>query len=114
MITRRNLIRGLGLGAGAALFSPLVRQLRAQGRCSTDFGGEGAPKRFVFFVEGNGLWPRLFHDPKTIAALQAQGAPSSIQYSRALQAQTHRSRPPAAPLSQALSLGALAGENGEC
>jgi hypothetical protein len=101
-LTRRNFLTGLGLGAGAALFAPFFRQLEAE-------ANNELPCRFVFFVEGNGLWPRLFHDPVTRAALQ-DGDPERVinnarQYTNESPLVTTQ-----APLDQALSLGALAGD----
>jgi hypothetical protein len=51
-VSRRELLRGVSLGAGAVLLSPVVQQLQAEAR-----GQTGRPKRFVFVLEGNGLNP---------------------------------------------------------
>jgi len=50
--TRRDLLKGISLGTGGVLLSPLVTRLRAEA-----LGIDGKQPRFVFLVEGNGLWP---------------------------------------------------------
>lgn len=50
-LTRRDLFRGLSLGTGAFLLSPILQKLRAEA------AGAAAPMRFVFVLEGNGLNP---------------------------------------------------------
>jgi len=50
-ITRRSMLKGVSLGASAALLAPMVNQLQA-----AESGKQ--PKRFVFVVEGNGLNPQ--------------------------------------------------------
>ena len=75
-INRRSLLKGLGAGAGAALFAPLIAQSRAAEASGV------LPARVVIFIEGNGLWPRLFRDPKTEAAMRARGAKGTINSSR--------------------------------
>lgn len=52
-ITRRDFGKGLSLGAAGVLLSPLVRQLELEAA-----GIDRRQPRFVFLVEGNGLWPR--------------------------------------------------------
>jgi hypothetical protein len=52
MIHRRDALKGISLGAGSVLLSPMLRQLTAEAS-----GDEGSPMRFVFVVEGNGLPP---------------------------------------------------------
>jgi len=52
-IPRREILRGLSLSAGAAVFSPLLARLEAYAAGDA----KAQPKRFVFFVEGNGLPP---------------------------------------------------------
>ncbi len=51
-MTRRQFGKGLSLGAGGLLLSPLVSKLEAEAN-----GNDQQPTRFVFVVEGNGLWP---------------------------------------------------------
>ncbi|QDU92683.1 DUF1552 domain-containing protein [Lignipirellula cremea] len=51
-ITRRGFGKGLSLGAGGLLLSPLVSRLESEAAGLS----QGQP-RFVFLVEGNGLWP---------------------------------------------------------
>jgi hypothetical protein len=50
--TRRQFIQSLGLGTGGLLLGPLVAKLQAEAS-----GIVHRPARFVFLVEGNGLWP---------------------------------------------------------
>jgi hypothetical protein len=53
MTTRRTFLRGVALGAGATVLQPVLRRLEAQAA-----GNAGAlPKRVVFVVESNGLFP---------------------------------------------------------
>lgn len=53
MLDRREILKGLSLGAGSALLTPFVRQLRAEAA-----GHKNAfPQRFVFIVRANGLRP---------------------------------------------------------
>ena len=51
--TRRRFGKGLALGAGGCLLAPLVARLEAEAA-----GVDPAQPRFVFLVEGNGLWPQ--------------------------------------------------------
>jgi hypothetical protein len=51
-ITRRDALKGLSLGAGGILLSPILKQIQAQAAGTADL-----PQRFVFVVEGNGLPP---------------------------------------------------------
>lgn len=62
-ITRRGLLAGVGLGAGSALFGPLLRQAMA--------GGPVA-RRFVFVVEGNAVEPLAFLSTGAEAAIDAE------------------------------------------
>lgn len=63
MISRRHWLRSVGLGAGAAMFAPFLRQVaHAQGE---------APRRFVFIVEGNGFEPVTVLGAPARAALDA-------------------------------------------
>ncbi|MCE9534470.1 MAG: DUF1552 domain-containing protein [Planctomycetes bacterium] len=48
--TRRDLLKGLTLGAGATLLSPILNDLRAQAD-----GAKAQPKRFVFMLQSQGL-----------------------------------------------------------
>lgn len=50
--TRRDLLKGVTLGSGALVLSPLVSQLAAQVSGSKEF-----PQRFVFVVKSSGLTP---------------------------------------------------------
>ncbi len=50
--TRRQLLKGISLGSGSLVFSPLIRQLAAQAA-----GKEAFPQRFVFVVKSSGLTP---------------------------------------------------------
>jgi hypothetical protein len=51
MLSRRQTIKGLTLGAGASLLSPLLGRLAAQA------SGAAIPRRFVFVVQSNGIDP---------------------------------------------------------
>lgn len=48
---RRTFFKGVSLGAGAIVLQPVLQQLHAQAE------GREAPRRIVFFVEGNGMNP---------------------------------------------------------
>ncbi len=47
---RRTVLKGLSLGAGSVVLQPFVNSLAAQAAGVT-------PRRVIFFMEGNGLWP---------------------------------------------------------
>lgn len=51
-INRREILKGVTLGAGGALLSPLLSRIEAEAA-----GRDTRPTRFVFVVEGNGLRP---------------------------------------------------------
>jgi len=65
-MTRRNLLQGLGLGAGASLLTPFFRQALAM---------SVPARRFVFVVEGNCTEPLAFLSGDAYAAVD--GAASS-------------------------------------
>jgi hypothetical protein len=50
--TRRELLKGLSLGAGAAILGPILRQIEAQAA-----GNAPTPKRVVFVTQSNGFKP---------------------------------------------------------
>ena len=50
--TRRHLLKGLSLGSGSVVLSPLINQLSAQAA-----GKNAFPQRFVFVVKSSGLTP---------------------------------------------------------
>ena len=50
-LDRRTVLKGVTLGAGAILLQPFLQRLAAEAR------GEAPPKRVVFFMESNGLYP---------------------------------------------------------
>jgi|GEM_PF-6226525 len=50
--TRRHLLKGLSLGSGSVVLSPLINQLSLQAA-----GKNGFPQRFVFVVKSSGLTP---------------------------------------------------------
>jgi len=50
--TRRHLLKGITLGSGGLVLSPLIHQLSAQAAGANDF-----PQRFVFVVKSSGLTP---------------------------------------------------------
>lgn len=52
-IYRRDVLKGISLGAGSLLLSPVVSRLRAYAD-----GVAAQPKRFVFVVESNGFTPQ--------------------------------------------------------
>lgn len=51
--TRRNVLKGIALGAGTGLLTPVLQQLQAH----ADGNVEKLPTRFVFVVRANGLRP---------------------------------------------------------
>ena len=103
--TRRTFLKTLGLGAGAALLTPFYRQILA---------GNGIPRRFVIFVEGNGTEPRNLLSGATLAGLQAAG--TDVGTDRYLYRRYEHDHPvvvPDAGLADALSLAALDSAPGE-
>ena len=50
-LDRRSALKGITLGAGAVLLQPFLNRLEAEAR------GEAPPKRLIFFMESNGLYP---------------------------------------------------------
>ncbi len=50
-LDRRTVLKGVTLGAGAAVLQPFVNALAAEAR------GESPPPRVIFLMQGNGLWP---------------------------------------------------------
>lgn len=67
-LNRRRFLKGLGLGVGATLLTPLLHQVWAQNMNSV------MPKRFVFFVAGNGIETTSFASPTMRDAITAAGA----------------------------------------
>lgn len=65
MWTRRQFVKGLGFGVAAALLTPFYRSLQA--------AGNGC-RRFVIFVEGNGIEPANFLSDAARSDLEASGA----------------------------------------
>lgn len=57
--SRREIMRGLSLGAGSALLSPLMRQVQLQ----ADGGEDPFPDRFVFVVKSSGVVPEGITPP---------------------------------------------------
>ncbi len=51
-VDRRDFLKGVSLGTGAILLSPMLQRLHAQAS-----GNANLPKRFVFVVESNGVRP---------------------------------------------------------
>ena len=49
-VDRRTMLRGMSLGAGAVLLSPILRELEAHAAGSAE-----RPKRFVFMLQSQGL-----------------------------------------------------------
>jgi hypothetical protein len=59
-LSRRQILKGISLGAGSLVLGPVMQQVRAQAA-----GTAGRARRFVFVVEGNGLpWQQV--TPATI------------------------------------------------
>ena len=52
---RRTFLRRASLASGGASLSPLAQSLGASIRSGD---GPGIPQRFVFFLHGNGIYPR--------------------------------------------------------
>ena len=50
--TRRNMLKGISLGSGSIVFSPLINQIAAQAAGKNNF-----PQRFIFVVKSSGLTP---------------------------------------------------------
>lgn len=50
--TRRQILKGLSLGSGSVVLSPLISQLAAQASGNKEF-----PQRFIFVVKSSGLTP---------------------------------------------------------
>ena len=51
--SRRDILKGLSFGAGGALLTPFLHQVRAQ----AEGNDSNAPKRFVFVVKSSGVSP---------------------------------------------------------
>ncbi|MCE9534312.1 MAG: DUF1552 domain-containing protein, partial [Planctomycetes bacterium] len=67
MTNRRNILKGMTLGAGSVLLSPILQKLEAHAS-----GQETASaKRFVFIVEGNGITPEQIQ-PKSLPRRKEQ------------------------------------------
>jgi hypothetical protein len=106
--SRRRLLQSLGLGAGATLFSPLIRQVWAN---------DPPPRRFVLVVEGNGIYPYSFLSPKARAAVESQMKGKTIGASRILHTLYGHTEPLLVEqddtLAEAPCLGPLADQNGQ-
>ena len=50
-LNRRTALKGVTLGAGAVVLQPFLQRLAAEE------AGQAPPKRFIFFLESNGLYP---------------------------------------------------------
>lgn len=63
LLDRRNVLKGVSLGAGAVVLQPFLSRLAAEAK------GEAPPPRVVFLMQGNGLWPHHIQpkgiDPKS-------------------------------------------------
>ncbi len=104
--TRRTFLKTLGLGAGAALFAPFLGNVFAAG---------DRPRRFVIFVEGNGIEPHNFLSSATASALEAAGA-EDLAATRHLYRSYRHDSPvltQSSGLSDAPSLGSLGAVNGQ-
>ncbi len=60
-LDRRSVLKGVTLGAGAVVLQPFLQRLAAEQ------AGQAPPKRFIFFMESNGLYPRHIQ-PRNLAA----------------------------------------------
>jgi hypothetical protein len=58
---RRTVLKGVTLGAGAVVLQPFLQRLAAEQT------GQAPPKRFIFFMESNGLYPRHLQ-PRNLTA----------------------------------------------
>lgn len=104
--TRRQFLKALGIGAAAGMMYPFYRSVQA---------AEDGPKRFVIFVEGNGVEPHNFMSQATRSALEAAGADDLEGTRHSYRKYAHDSPvvTPSAGLSDAPSLSSLASNNGE-
>ncbi len=104
--TRRTFLKTLGFGAaGAALLNPFYRQL---------FAAESTPRRFVIFVEGNGIEPRNFLSGATTNALLDAGTDvGDIRHLYRNYSHDHPVVTPDSGLADALSLASLDSASGE-
>lgn len=75
ILKRRSFLKACGAGAAAGLFAPLLRRAWAEDPATA------MPRRFVFFVEGNGVFPHTFFDPVTQASLDAK-AGTPVKWNR--------------------------------
>ena len=68
--TRRNLIKGISLGAGYSVLSPVLGQLKqhAEGNSAQ------LPQRFVFVVKSSGIIPETVIPPKARRKAPEQGS----------------------------------------
>lgn len=64
---RRSFLKGVTLGAGAIVLQPVLQRLAAQA------AGAEAPRRIVFFIEGNGMNPDHVQ-PKGLERMGAQAS----------------------------------------
>lgn len=108
MLNRRKFLKALGLGAGAGLLLPFYRGvLRAEDSALI-------PRRFVLFVEGNGIEPRAFLSAAVERAIEAAGgAIDDERYLYRGYAHTSALNVEGAGLGSAPSLTALQGSAGE-
>ncbi len=60
-LDRRSVLKGVTLGAGAVVLQPFLQRLEAEQ------AGQAPPKRFIFFLESNGLYPHHIQ-PRNLAA----------------------------------------------
>lgn len=108
MTTRRRFLQGLGLGMAAPLLYPLVRQVVAEDSATT-------PRRFVFFVEGNGVEPNTLLSDAARAALEsntgAQLAGERYLFKRYKHQDVQEIQSPG--LDTAIALDGLRGRDGE-
>lgn len=106
---RRDFLTTSSLLAGTAIFTGATLDMgRGKRSGPRQPHLDDCPKRFVIFLEGNGTRPKCMRDPETLATLEGiAGTPveSSRDY-----AHEDPVLVPAAPLSEAIALSALAGD----
>ena len=69
ILSRRDILRGLSLGAGSALLTPVLRQIQRQ----VDGDVAGSPSRFVFVVKSSGIVPEGITPPALRGAEERPG-----------------------------------------
>ena len=94
MTDRRTFFRGASLGLGGLYFGPLLRQLDAAPAAG------GKPARVLFFVQGNGVYPREIQP----VGLERSKQPETLEDRRLSDFQTAFSLEPLAPWKDKLTM----------